>query len=122
MKRPNGASGSVRRTSAASSRRRALVGVELEDPVAAAGGDAGVAPRAFEHPGTLDDAVGMGAGDLGRAVGAAVEHNHQLVAEPHRRQAGGEIVLLVMGDDQSGQAGLGMTDPVIPAGDGRQSL
>src|SRR6185437_453878 len=85
-------------------RRRALVGIELEDPVAAAGFDAVIAAPALERPGAFDDLVGGGARDGRRPVGAAVEQDDDLVAESHRGEAGGEIRLLIMGDDEGGKA------------------
>src|SRR5262249_37733948 len=57
----------------------ALVGVELEDPVAGAGGDAGVAPVAFDGPCPLDDLRAEALGDGARAVAAAVEYDDDLV-------------------------------------------
>src|SRR5438477_12696149 len=62
-------------------RRDALVGVDLDDPLATAGGNAGIAARTFALPGALDDFVGEFAGDVRRAVGAAIEHDDDLVGE-----------------------------------------
>src|SRR6185437_11661606 len=49
--------------------RHPLIGVDLDDPVAAAGGDPGGAALALELPRTLDDARAEAARDLRRAVG-----------------------------------------------------
>src|SRR5829696_7497400 len=56
-----------------------LVGIDLDDPLAATGGDAGVAARAFALPGALEDAVGEAPRDVERTVLAAVEHDDDLV-------------------------------------------
>ena len=70
---------------------------------AAARRDAGVAPVAFQRPGAFDQPVGEPRGDLLRAVGAAVEHDHDLVGEAQTFEAIGEPRLLVMDDHQRGQ-------------------
>src|SRR5689334_4879870 len=77
-----------------------LVGVDFENPFAAAGGDAGVAARPLAFPGALDDPVGELAGDLRRAVVAAVEHDDDLVGEGEPGEAVAELGLLVAGDHQ----------------------
>ena len=82
-----------------------LVGVDFENPVAAAGGDPGVAARPFPLPSPFDDAVGEPAGDLARPVGAAVEQDDDLVGKAQTGEAVGELRLLVMRDDEGGEAG-----------------
>src|SRR5205823_10127544 len=80
-----------------------LIGVDLEDPRAAAGGDPGVAPPALAFPGALDDVIGEPPRDLARAVLAAIEHDDELVGEAEPRQAFGELRLLVARDDERRQ-------------------
>src|SRR3954467_1080322 len=58
-----------------------LVGVDFEDPVAAAGCDPSVAPFAFALPGALDNPIGKASGDLERSIVAAVEHDDDLAGE-----------------------------------------
>ena len=82
----------------------AFIRIDFQDPVAGAGRDAGVAAFAFEFPGAFDDARPRGAGDPGAAVGAAVEHDHDLVREGHGGEAIGQPFLLVAGDDEGGEA------------------
>src|SRR4051812_41359888 len=49
-----------------------LIGIDFEDPVAATRRDPGIAPLPLALPCALDDTVGEAAGDLRRAVVAAV--------------------------------------------------
>ena len=84
--------------------RDALVGVDLENPAVTAGCDAGVAPVALALPGALDQAVGELRGDSPRAVGAAVEHDDDLVGEAQALQARSELRRLVMDDDERRKA------------------
>ena len=84
--------------------RNTLVGIDLDDPFAMAGGDAGVASRAFALPRAFDDVVGEVARDIARPVGAAVEHDDDLVGEFQARQAFGELRGFVMRDDKRRQA------------------
>ena len=58
-----------------------LVGIDLDDPVAAAGLDTAVAARAFDLPGAFDDARAGISRDLGRAVSGTIEHDDDLVGE-----------------------------------------
>ena len=85
----------------------AFVGIDLQHPRTGRGGDAGVAPVALAFPGASDDPVGKFFGDLLGAVGAAVEHNDDLVGEFQAFQAGAEPRLLVPGDDERRQPGPG---------------
>ena len=85
--------------------RDPLVGVDLEHPVAGAGGDAGVASRALDRPRALDHPRGETPGDLGRGIGGAVEDDHQIVGEAQAFEAVAELRRFVAGDDQDRQAG-----------------
>src|SRR6266481_6797284 len=58
-----------------------FVGIDLEDPFAAAGVDPGVAARPFPLPGALDETLGKAQRDLARAIAAAVEHDDDLVGK-----------------------------------------
>ena len=78
----------------------ALVGVDLENPVAGAGVDSGVPPVAFQGPGALDDQGGVPLRDRPRAVGAAVENDHPLVGEREGAETVVELRLLVVRDHQ----------------------
>ncbi len=77
-----------------------LVGIDLDDPGAAAGVDPGMAARTFALPRALDDVVGEAGGDFARAVAAAVEHDDQLVGKAEAGEAVGKLGLLVAGHDQ----------------------
>ena len=58
-------------------RAHALVGVDLENPIAAAGGNPGLPARRFSRPSPFDHPAGELAGDFARAVGAAVEQRRR---------------------------------------------
>ncbi len=77
----------------------AFIGIDLEHPGAFSGVDTRVPARPFALPGALDDMRSEAACDFLRSVGAAVEHDNQLVDEIERLQAIGELGLLVMRDD-----------------------
>src|SRR5579859_137421 len=86
--------------------RHMLVGIDLDDPVAAAGVDAGIAARTFQFPGAFDQAVGELAGDGLAGVGAFVEHDDDLVGEAQSFEAGGQAAFLIMGDHEGGESHL----------------
>src|SRR5579862_1149928 len=83
--------------------RYALVGIDLEHPDAGAGIDAGMPAGPFALPGALHQIGGEQARDLFRLVGAAVEHDDDLVAEMHRLQTLGELSLFVVYHDDRGK-------------------
>jgi hypothetical protein len=58
--------------------------------------------RALTFPGAFDDASLKQAGDVLGFVGAAVEHDDDLIAEAKRFKALRELSLLVMRDDDRG--------------------
>ena len=62
--------------------RHPLVGIDLENPLAAAGVDPGMPARPLALPRALDQAIGKAERDVARAVTAAVEHDDDLVGEP----------------------------------------
>src|SRR5258708_68484 len=61
--------------------------------------------RPLALPGAFDDAIGEQLRNFLRVIGAAVEHDDQLVAEIERLQALGELRLFVMGNDDCGDKG-----------------
>src|SRR5262249_59818737 len=77
-----------------------LVGIDFEDPLAAARVDAGMAAGPLPLPGPFDKAVGGPQRDLARAVAAAVKHDDDFIGDVEARKAIGELVFLVMCDDQ----------------------
>ena len=83
----------------------ALVGIDFKNPVTCAGIDPGMTTRPFERPGALDDRPAVALGDRARAVGAAVEHHHDLVGEAQRLQAVRELTFLVARDHEGREAG-----------------
>ena len=96
--------------------RHALVGVHLQNPVAGAGIDAGIATLAFQLPGAFQHAGGAApaqrpAGDGAASVGAAVEHHHQLVGRRQALQAGGQARRLVPGHHQRAHLRIAVTPP-----------
>src|SRR5579859_713407 len=78
-----------------------LVGIDLDDPLALAGGDASIAARPFQFPGAFDQPVGEALGDLFGAVGAFIQHHYDLVGETELFQTGGETALFIMSHDKS---------------------
>ena len=85
----------------------ALVGIDLQSPVAAADCDPGMAARPFERPGAVHDRRAEALGDRPRLVGAAVEHDHDLVGEVERFQTVRELPGLVARDHEGRQARAG---------------
>src|SRR5271169_6749522 len=75
--------------------RDALVRVDLQNPIAAAGVDARHAPRPFDLPGTFEDARAVAQSDRLRAVRAAVEDHDDLIGETQAIETFGELVFLV---------------------------
>ena len=84
-------------------RRNSLVGIDLEDPVAAAGVDPGVAARPFPLPGAFDEPLGKTESDIARPVAAPVEHDDDLVGKAERSEAVGELAFLIADHDESGK-------------------
>src|SRR5271167_2169633 len=76
-----------------------LVGIDFEDPVAAAGIDPGVPARPLALPGALDKAIGKAPRYLARAVETAIEHDHDLVGKAKTRKAIGELTFFIPDDD-----------------------
>ena len=74
-------------------RRHPLVGIDFEDPVAAAGVDPGMAARPLALPAAFDQAIGKRPGDLARAVAAAVEDDDDLVGKAEPAKTIGELTL-----------------------------
>ena len=73
-----------------------LIGVDLQDPVAGRRVHAGRSPRAFQREHAADHHRSVGLADRPRPVGAAVEHQHDLVDEPERVETARQPPLLVM--------------------------
>jgi hypothetical protein len=77
-------------------RLHGLVGFDFEDPLTQAGRDAGGLALALEREDPVDHPRAELARDLLRAVGAAVRHHHDLVAEFKPAKAVGKARLIVM--------------------------
>src|SRR5580704_2539918 len=80
-----------------------LVDIQLQYPGASAQRDAGVAAIGFDRPGAFQDTGAGAARHLGRAVGAAIEHDHHVAREGCAPQAIAELAFRVARDDQHGQ-------------------
>ena len=80
-----------------------FIRIYLEDPIAPASVDPGVAAWPFPLPGSLDDVSGEAERDVARAILAAVQHDDDLVCESETRQTLGQLALLVVDDNESGQ-------------------
>ena len=76
-----------------------LVGIDFENPVAAAGVDPGVPARPLALPGALDQAIGKAPRYLPRAVTTAIEHDDDLVGKVDTGKAIGKLTLFVPDDD-----------------------
>ncbi len=83
--------------------RDALVGVDLEQPVARRRLEPGHAARPLDLPGALEHARGEAPGDRRRPVGAAVEHDDDLVGEAQGLEAVGELRRLVVRHQHRGE-------------------
>src|SRR5271169_3200858 len=79
-----------------------LVGIDFENPVAAAGVDPGMPARPLALPGALDQAIGKASRYLARAVTTAIKHDDDLVGKTHTGKAIGELTLFVP-DDNDGR-------------------
>src|SRR5262249_16743925 len=82
-----------------------LVGIDLENPVAAADVDPGMATRPFPLPGTFDEPFGKSASDLAGPVSASVEDDDDLVGKAQTSDAFGQLPLLVVDNDEGGEGG-----------------
>jgi hypothetical protein len=77
-----------------------LVGVDLEDPVAAAGVEAGVASVALDLPGAFNETRAVALCNCSRTVRRAVEQDNDFVGEAKAGKACAEPRFLVAGDNQ----------------------
>src|ERR1700730_15225100 len=80
-----------------------LVDIQLQYPGASAQREAGVAAIGFDRPGAFQDTGAGAARHLGRAVGAAIEHDHDVAREGCAPKAIAELAFRVARDDQHGQ-------------------
>ena len=83
--------------------RHALVGIDLEYPLAATGLYAGIPPVALDRPIAVDQTIGEPRGNIARAVGAVIEQHDNLVSKGKPLQAVGKLSFLVANGDNGGQ-------------------
>ena len=92
-----------------------FIGIHFQNPVALAGGEAGIAAVAFKLPRSFYQAAGMARGDGLSAVAAVVEHHHDLVGECQTIEAVRDPVFLVMGHHQRRESAFAHGVPVSGA-------
>src|SRR3954447_26645497 len=80
-----------------------FVGIDFENPIAAARRDPGIAPLPFALPGALNYPLGELPGYLGRGIIAEVEHDDDLVGKAEAGQAVGQLMFFVARDNESGK-------------------
>ena len=88
-------------------RRDGLVRVDEQDPLAAREVARDRLLPDVAHPPVLEDAIGVLARDLPRAVGAEGVDDDDLVGPLHALEAAADVVLLVARDDAHGEEGPG---------------
>ena len=81
----------------------ALIGVQFQNPIAGAGGDAGIAPITFQFPSTFQHKGTRCAGDCGAGIRGAVQHHHNLICKRCGGEAIGQPRFLIPRDDQDGK-------------------
>ena len=86
-------------------RADALIGIDLQNPVASAHLDTKIPPFALNLPGALRDPGIVSERNILRAVGAPIQHNDKVIRKGERVEAIIEISLFIMCHHKRGKPG-----------------